>query len=329
MGSLELLHISKSFDHHPALVDINLEVGATEILALLGPSGCGKTTLLRVIAGLEKPDSGTVLFDGNDMNAVPVHKRHFGLMFQDYALFPHMNVRDNVAYGLRFQNLTRHDTTPRARELLELVGLSDLASREVSDLSGGEKQRVALARSLAPSPRLLMLDEPLAALDRALRDHLGLEIKAILKKLGLPAILVTHDQTEAFAMADKVAVMDSGSVLQCLPPNQLYDQPKDAKVAHFLGLTNVIREGNVWTMLGGDEWKGRSLLIRPEAASLTERAGSVPVEAIVIESVFRGQFSQVRVAMCGEELSFVLERPLPPGRITLFLDRDKIRFLPG
>src|SRR5438093_735137 len=203
--SLQVLHINKSYEGAPLLRDVSFEVGESEIVCLLGPSGTGKTTLLRIIAGLEELEAGQILFQARDLRGVPVHQRGFGLMFQDLALFPHRRVYDNVAFGLRMHNLPQSEIRGRVEEMLALVGLDParFAGRDVNRLSGGEQQRVALARSLAPRPRFLMFDEPLGALDRLLREQLITDIRALLKRLGIMALYVTHDQEEAFAISDR------------------------------------------------------------------------------------------------------------------------------
>ncbi|MBF0451835.1 MAG: ABC transporter ATP-binding protein [Candidatus Magnetomorum sp.] len=221
------------------LQDISLSLDNGQILCLLGPSGCGKTTLLRLIAGLEAPETGTIIFDGKDITHLKPHKRQFGLMFQEFALFPHKNVFENVAFGLKMQHLDSIQIKQRAWEMLDLVGMTELAKRNVIELSGGERQRVALARSLAPQPRLLMLDEPLGALDRHLRERLLPEIHSILKKLNIPAIFVTHDQTEALIIADQIAVMHDGMIEQLDTPANVYQHPKTVFVARFLGFHNI------------------------------------------------------------------------------------------
>jgi ABC-type Fe3+/spermidine/putrescine transport system ATPase subunit len=240
MPLLQVSHLSKIFDGKSTLNDVSFEVEAGEIICLLGPSGCGKTTLLRLIAGLETADSGTITFDGQDVQHIPVHQRHFGLMFQDFALFPHKNVWDNVIFGLRMQNLPDKQIQQLGRDALELVGLSGFEQRDVHQLSGGERQRVALARSLAPQPKLLMLDEPLGALDRQLREELMIELRRILQAAHLTSIYVTHDQSEAFAVADRVAVLNAGRLEQIDTPQGLYAQPASEFVARFLGMPNVI-----------------------------------------------------------------------------------------
>lgn len=240
MPLLQVSHLSKAFDGKPTLADVSFEVEVGEIVCLLGPSGCGKTTLLRIIAGLETVDSGTVRLEERDLLHVPVHQRNFGLMFQDFALFPHKSVWDNVIFGLRMQNLPSEQIRALGEQALATVGLSEFARRNVHQLSGGERQRVALARSLAPKPKLLMLDEPLGALDRQLREELMIELRRILKAAHLTSIYVTHDQAEAFAVADRVAVMNAGRIEQLDTPSAVYAQPASEFVARFLGMPNLI-----------------------------------------------------------------------------------------
>ena len=201
---LDIINVTRAFDGQAVLRGINLPVDQGEIVCLLGPSGCGKTTMLRIVAGLEHADGGDVRINGNSIMATPVHQRDFGLMFQDFALFPHMNVAENVGFGLRMRPVA--DDQQRVDEVIRLVGLAGFEQRDVGELSGGERQRVALARSLAPRPRLLMLDEPLGSLDAALRTRLVVELRQIIKQIGLTAIYVTHDQEEAFAIADRIAI---------------------------------------------------------------------------------------------------------------------------
>jgi len=230
--------LTKSFAQTPVLRGVDLTIHTGEIVCLLGPSGCGKTTLLRVIAGLEMPDTGRVVCEGVDITSVPAHRREFGLMFQDYALFPHMSVFDNIAFGLRMHHWPRPQIEQRIQELLDLVNLSGYAERKVHELSGGEQQRVALARSLAPQPRLLMLDEPMGSLDRVLRDRLLDELREVLGRLQQTALYVTHDQWEAFAVADRIVLMNEGVVEQGGTPDELYRQPASLFAARFLGFRN-------------------------------------------------------------------------------------------
>ena len=210
MAVLEVSGLSKSFDTVRVVDQVSFVADQGELLGLLGPSGCGKTTLLRLLAGLEEPDAGTVRFDGRSLDGLAPQQRGFGLMFQDLALFPHMDVSGNVSFGLRMQGLSVSKVQARVNELLDLVEMSGYANRKVHELSGGERQRVALAQSLAPTPRLLMLDEPLGSLDRALRDNLQGEVRRILKEVGVTSIYVTHDRDEAFAMADRLVFMNRG-----------------------------------------------------------------------------------------------------------------------
>ncbi|MFE6971552.1 ABC transporter ATP-binding protein [Isoptericola sp. NPDC057653] len=220
-----------------AVDGVSLDVAAGEIVALLGPSGCGKSSLLRAVAGLEPLAGGSVAFDGTDLAGVPVHRRGFGLLFQDGQLFPHRDAGRNVAYGLETQGLPRAERAARVAELLADVGLVGYERRSVATLSGGEKQRVALARALAPRPRLLLLDEPLSALDRRLRERLAVDVRDTLKATGTTAVFVTHDHDEAFTVADRVAVMDAGRLLQVDAPDVLLRAPAGPRVAEFLGLS--------------------------------------------------------------------------------------------
>jgi spermidine/putrescine transport system ATP-binding protein len=241
---LELLDIHKTYENEPLLNGITFSVAEGETVCLLGASGSGKSTLLHIIAGLEAPDSGRVLWGGADLSPVPAAERNFGLVFQDYALFPHMDVSANVAFGLKMRSLGAEETEGRVAEALQMVGLQEFTHRGVNDLSGGEQQRVALARALVLRPRLLMFDEPLGALDRTLRDRLLGEMREILHSTHIPALYVTHDQEEAFAVADRVILLKDGGILQQGTPEEVYTRPASAWVAEFLGLGNLI-EGRV------------------------------------------------------------------------------------
>ncbi|MEW6239651.1 MAG: ABC transporter ATP-binding protein [Chloroflexota bacterium] len=237
---LELTGISKDYEGKPLLADVSFTVAADETVCLLGASGSGKSTLLRIIAGLEPPDAGRVLWDGRDLSSTPPHARDFGLVFQDYALFPHLTVFENAAFGLRMRHLPKDEINLRVAEVLELVNLSGFEKRKVTDLSGGEQQRVALARALAPRPRLLMFDEPLGALDRALKDELLNELRAILHRTQIPAIYVTHDQEEAFAIADRVLLLHDGRIVRQGTPAEVWSSPGSSWAARFLGVGNVV-----------------------------------------------------------------------------------------
>jgi len=316
MTVLKLENLHKSFGETQALAGVSFEVGKGEIVAVLGPSGCGKSTLLAVIAGLETPEAGRVLWDGEDLASVPPHKRGFGLMFQDYALFPHMDVAANVAFGLEMAGMGDTAVARRVKAVLELVGLPDFAGRDVNNLSGGEQQRVALARSLAPEPRLLMLDEPLGSLDRTLRERLLLELKAILKRARQTTLYVTHDQEEAFALADRVVVMRAGTVAQVGTPQAIYRQPASLFVARFLGFTNllpgVVRQKGgramVETAIGAWPVEGElqgevTVLLRPDAVRLGAGSGA-KLTGTLTAVTFRGNSSQAKVEVGGVELQF-------------------------
>lgn len=232
---------SRRFHQHTALHPLDLTVHAGETLVLLGPSGCGKTTTLRIISGLESSDEGgKVWFDDRDVTALPIEKRNVGMVFQNYALFPNMNVAQNVEYGLKVQGVARVEREARVKEMLALVDLSVLANRAIDKLSGGQKQRVALARALAARPKVLLFDEPLAALDAKLRERLRLEIGALLKKLAITAVYVTHDQQEAMALGDRIAVMEQGRIAQIDTPQAIYQRPATRFVADFVGAINCV-----------------------------------------------------------------------------------------
>jgi len=235
-NELVLEHINKKFDDGSlVLTDIHLRLQQGTKLSVLGPSGSGKTTLLRLIAGLETPDSGTISFDGKVMDTCPPHRRNFGMMFQEFALFPHLNVADNIAFGLKMKGMDKSGIDLRVKEMLTMTGLEKFAARHIDDLSGGEKQRVALARTLAPQPRLLMLDEPLSSLDRGLRKRLLFELTDILSRLNITTIFVTHDHEEAFAAGNQVIVMNQGKIEQTGTPAQLIHSPENQWVKEFLG----------------------------------------------------------------------------------------------
>jgi len=329
---LELRNLTKNYEY-PAVEGINLTLEQGRILCLLGPSGSGKTTLLRLVAGLEQPDQGQVIFDGKDLKGLAPHRRQFGLMFQEFALFPHKSVYDNIAFGPRVQKRTPDDVGRLTQEMLNLVGLADKARRNVADLSGGERQRVALARSLAPQPRLLMLDEPLGALDRALRERLMLEIRVILKTLNMTAIFVTHDQSEALAVADRIAVMNRGRLEQVDSPEKLYLYPKSIFVARFLGFKNLLPgkvtpDGGVQTAVGRfhpqslphEAQKEVTLVLRPECARVAAPDSSPGRTAVVSGRVasrhFTGQSYRIRIEISADvAMVFDLPNENPPPAV--------------
>lgn len=276
---IELRNCAKTFpDGTRALEPVDLTIAGGETIVLLGPSGCGKTTTLRMIAGLEAPDpGGQVLFGDDDVTERPIEDRNVGMVFQSYALFPNMSVAENVAYGLRVRKTPAADKNKRVNEMLEMMRISDLAQRRIDQLSGGQRQRVALARAIAVRPRVLLLDEPLTALDASLRERLRIEIDGLLRSLDITAVYVTHDQAEAMAIGDRIVVMNHGVVAQIGSPKDIYYEPADAFVAGFIGTTNTlsgtVRDG-VFSCRGGSvAWEGAAsggidLGFRPEDAEL-------------------------------------------------------------
>ncbi|MER5428757.1 ABC transporter ATP-binding protein [Streptomyces sp. NPDC002588] len=291
------------FGGRPVLDAVDLAVAEHEVVCVLGPSGSGKSTLLRAVAGLQPLDSGRVLLDGRDQAGVPAHKREFGLMFQDHQLFPQRDVGGNVAFGLRMHGVPKVQQRELVGELLELVGLPGAARRAVAALSGGEQQRVALARALAPRPRLLMLDEPLGQLDRSLRERLVVELRELFGRLGTTVLAVTHDQGEAFALADRVVVMRDGRIAQSGSPLEVWQRPADAFVARFLGFDNVVDAtvtGGVavtpWGKVAvpdGSPQGARTLLVRPAGVRLT--GPDEGLRCTVAARTFKGTHVAVRL----------------------------------
>lgn len=237
---IDLRNISKKYDDTEVLRDVNLYIRKNEFLTLLGPSGCGKTTTLRIIGGFEQPTTGDILFEGRKINDVPPFKRQINTVFQKYALFPHMNVFDNIAFGLKIKKIGRKEIKQRVSNILKLVNLSGFESRYVDSLSGGQQQRIAIARALVNEPKVLLLDEPLGALDLKLRKEMQIELKNMQKRVGITFIYVTHDQEEALTMSDTVIVMDKGVIQQIGKPEDIYNEPKNAFVANFIGESNII-----------------------------------------------------------------------------------------
>jgi len=325
---LELRQIRLAFGNLEVLRGIDLTVEDGEVLALLGPSGSGKSTLLRVVAGLQRPDAGTVLWNGQDLTRVPPHRRNFGFMFQDFALFPHRSVGENVAFGLRMRHMDRGEIESRVREVLKWVGLSEFQHRPVTNLSGGEQQRVALARSLAPEPQLLMLDEPLGSLDRVLRERLALELRGLLSDPAITGLYVTHDQEEAFTVADRVAIMNEGRIVQAGSPADLWLRPESEWVARFLGMRGLVeaeveigRAVTPWgefllpqSLEGRPEGSRVTLILRPEALFLAGSKGSLSsLRGRVSALTFRDGHYRVMVQLeRGPTLAVPLK--LHPGR---------------
>ncbi|MFE3635723.1 ABC transporter ATP-binding protein [Streptomyces sp. NPDC059168] len=321
----------------PVLDAVGLDVAEHEVVCVLGPSGSGKSTLLRAVAGLQPLDSGRVLLGGRDQTGVPAHRRGVGLMFQDHQLFPQRDVGGNVAFGLRMHGVAKGQRDAEVGDLLELVGLPGAARRAVAGLSGGEQQRVALARALAPRPRLLMLDEPLGQLDRSLRDRLVVELRELFGRLGTTVLAVTHDQGEAFALADRVVVMRDGRIAQSGTPLEVWQRPADEFVARFLGFENVVSatvsDGVADTPWGklpvpdGSVQGDRPLLVRPAGVRLVAAAEGLP--CVVTARTFRGTHVAVRLlprdggppveAACALRVA-----PEPGDEVGLTFDADEI-----
>ena len=338
---LEIKNIEKTYEGKPLLKKVSFTIEEDETVCLLGSSGSGKSTLLRIIAGLEDAEGGQVFWKGEDLAEIPAHKRHFGLMFQDYALFPHKNVSENIAFGLRMQNRPAEEIEQRVKEALETINMVDFKDRKVTELSGGEQQRVALARALAPEPRLLMLDEPLGALDRTLREQLSRELRRILRDTKVPAIYVTHDQEEAFSIADRLMLLHDGKILQNGKPHEIYQHPKNVWVAKFFGLGNLI-EGKVRerspliveTPLGkieancdGDTpqfGEAASLLFRPNQACINEADCMNTFSGEVIDQLFQGDDYHVMLRI-NENIPLFNIRLKEPVQIG---DRVKIAYHP-
>ena len=307
-----------SFGRVTALDGVDLEVATGEVVAILGPSGCGKSTLLRVIAGLQPLDSGEVRWDGEDLAGLPVHRRDFGLMFQEHALFSHRDVEANVAFGLRMQKMDAARRSLRVREVLGLVGLAGFRERQISTLSGGEAQRVALARSLAPEPRLLMLDEPLGSLDRPRREELTEELRHLLRGIGVTVLHVTHDHDEAFAVADRVAVMQSGRIARIGTPAEIWHDPRHPEVARFLGHANVVTVAD-----GGSAPWGRlnvapgPVVVRADAFSRIEGppadAGDT-VTGTVTDIRFRGDRFELTLRTDPGDFELLVRDPRPAAK---------------
>lgn len=326
MTLLAIEGVTRRFGATLALDALALEIGAGEFFALLGGSGSGKSTLLRVIAGFEQPDAGRVWLQGRDITQLPPPERAVAMMFQSYALFPHMNVRENIAYGLR--RAGEREPGPRVAELVALLGLEGLEARRPQQLSGGQQQRVALARALARRPPLVLLDEPLAALDSGLRERTGLELRALQRRLGASFVMVTHDQAEALALADRVAVLDHGRIAQVAPPRELYERPATRAVARFLGAANVIEAGRLALRA---ESTAPAYALRPERIrilpALPESNGT---RARVTEIAFRGGDALVLAEADGQSLRLLLPggAALPEPGAEIMLGWDAAALVP-
>jgi spermidine/putrescine ABC transporter ATP-binding subunit len=318
---LDIREVSRSYGAVTALDDVSLQIAENEFFALLGPSGCGKTTLLRSIAGFEQPDSGGIALGGDDLLGLPANRRPVNLMFQSYALFPHMTVERNIAYGLERDKLPRKEVASRVAEVLETVGLSAMARRRPAQLSGGQRQRVALARAIVKRPRLLLLDEPLSALDRKVRAEMQLELKRLQHEVGITFVVVTHDQEEAMSMADRIAVMADGRVQQIASPVELYRRPKNLFVADFIGTSTLVAgrtTGGVFvsaelgalpgTPVPGAEDAEAHLVVRPECVRLVG-VGEGLLQGTVADTQFHGGVSTVAVDVAGVGTPFLVSVP--------------------
>jgi spermidine/putrescine transport system ATP-binding protein len=318
---IEIKSLSKVYGQFRALDDVSLFVKEGEFIALLGPSGCGKTTLLRSIAGFVQPDGGSISISGRPMLGEPPNKRPVNTVFQNYALFPHYSVADNVAFGPRRQGISKAEVKERVQEALNAVGMPDFASRFPSQLSGGQQQRVALARAIVNRPKVLLLDEPLGALDLKLRKQLQLELSKLHKTLGITFIFVTHDQEEALVMADRVAVMSRGRIVQLGKPDEIYNRPSSRYVASFVGESTLLRcridddghvaleaNGAVLSPKASDSWRnGHSLMIRPENMIPGPATGpdETAIEGVVASVAFLGSISRIHLDLANGEAAIV------------------------
>jgi thiamine transport system ATP-binding protein len=316
---IELDSVNVRYGDALAVNDLNLEIDSAERFALMGPSGSGKSTLLRAVAGLEQLETGTVHIDGVDVTSLPAHRRPVGLMFQEYALFPHMSVIDNVGYGLRMIGVDRDAAAAKAASLLDLAGLHGFGDRKPDSLSGGERQRVALLRTLAPEPSLVMLDEPLGSLDLALREDLLSQMRTIVTELGATTLYVTHDRTEAFAFAERLAIMRSGRIVRTGTPQQVWDDPQTTFVARFIGHSNVLPGRAV----GIDT---AAVAVPPDAVTLTD-TGNLNVH--IIDSVFTdGRYEIMAELDSGERVK--IDSPTPADRgldSQITIERSAVREL--
>lgn len=335
---VELIGVSRSFAGTTALQTIDLTVAEGEFLTLLGPSGCGKTTTLRLVAGFLEPTSGQIRIAGNPVEQMPAYKRPVNTVFQHYALFPHMNVAENVGFGLRMKGLQKGKIATRVERALALVRLEGLAGRKPRELSGGQQQRVALARALVLEPKVLLLDEPLGALDLQLRRAVQVELKQLQRELGMTFIYVTHDQEEALAMSDRIAVMRAGRIEQLGTPEAVYNRPETSFVATFLGEANILKGAGNGSSL---EWAGHRLqladqlpsgealvAIRPEHIQLVDEASRVEtnlIEGQVLERLFLGTGTRLLLQVGSERLSAVV----PPGAQAAIGERVRVTFAPA
>jgi putative spermidine/putrescine transport system ATP-binding protein len=343
-ASVRIEACGKTFaDGTRALEPATLDIARGETLVLLGPSGCGKTTMLRIIAGLELPDpGGKVLFDGKDMTSVPIERRNVGMVFQSYALFPNMSVADNIGYGLKIRGISKAERTSRVAELVALTNITGLENRRIDQLSGGQRQRVALARAVAIRPGILLLDEPLTALDAALRDRLRGELNRLLRALGITAIYVTHDQSEAMELGDRVVVMRKGAIAQIGTPREIYFAPNSRFVAEFIGAANIIEaplenghlvlRGGRQPIAGDANLPATVAMVRPETIRVVE-AGSAPLCGIIDSVSFVGDRQRIIVSGISDK-PITVDAPntiqaKSGDRIGLSIAAEAVRLLPS
>ncbi|MFM1653602.1 putative 2-aminoethylphosphonate ABC transporter ATP-binding protein [Brevibacillus sp. B_LB10_24] len=301
---LSIQGISKSFGKFTALNQIDIDIQKNEFVCLLGPSGCGKTTLLRIIAGLERPKTGRILVNGKDITGLPPAKRNFGMMFQSYALFPNLTAAQNIAYGLKSRKLSKKEIEEKVGEVLALIDLEHIKEKYPAQLSGGQQQRIALARAIALSPDFLLLDEPLSALDAKVRLKLRREIRSLHEKIGITTIMVTHDQDEALTMADKIVVMNNAEVVQIGGPEEVYERPNSPFVADFIGSINFFEPAH---FAGFTPERKGLLAIRPENVHVLEYDSDVGMKAVVEDMEFRGSFYRLLLQLSTEKTE-------PPGQ---------------
>jgi putative spermidine/putrescine transport system ATP-binding protein len=303
VAAVEFSKVSRHYGDVRAVDDVTISIAEGEFFSMLGPSGSGKTTCLRLIAGFEQPTHGSIKIFGQETAGTPPYEREVNTVFQDYALFPHMNVLDNVAYGLSVKGIAKNECISRAEAALNMVALAEYGQRKPGELSGGQRQRVALARALVNKPRVLLLDEPLGALDLKLREQMQHELKTLHKHLGITFIYVTHDQTEALSMSDRVAVFNKGKIEQVDSPRNLYTQPKTRFVADFVGTSNVINSELALQITGNS----KPFSIRPEHIEIYKNQKNViQIAGIVADTQYQGASSKVAVNVTNQQLSFVL-----------------------
>ncbi len=334
---LQIIDVSKRFDNVVALDKVNLKIAKSEIFSLLGSSGCGKSTLLRIIAGFEKPDEGRILLEGKDITKLPPYVRPLNIMFQNYALFPHLNVTNNIQFGLKEEKISKEEINHRVNEILNLLELNGLEKRKINEISGGQQQRVALARCLVKKPKLLLLDEPLAALDKQLRVQTQFELVNLQYKLGITFIIVTHDQEEAMSLSDRMAIMKNGEILQVGNPVEIYEKPKDKYIANFIGTANIfnvlnknnqiiIKELNYEVKNINNKENYFKCLIRPEKISvkkLENQSDNLNI-GVVKEVAYLGSYTKYLIEVNGFEFYSFMQNSLVSDNLQIRWD-DKVQ----